>query len=256
MKAFLSIVVILSCLNSVFACSPWGYPNPPLECIAAKTGRIFIGTVVSKSAVVLKHDFYKFRLHRVTFRVEKALKGGDGEFQTINFKESISGRTSCYRKPREFKKGSQWMIYDKYQNADAERIIIGFNYGYYSEYSQKNDGENFEYLENVIKNPTTGIYGEVHTVRSSSYLSDAEVVAESNAERLTTRTNQYGEYSFKGIPAGIYKVRIYLPYRTLDLFNDRKPIFDEQKQTFYLEYVVTVNPSDSEYEFTVVNGKN
>jgi len=256
---FLFAIFIISS-ERVFSCSPYGYPAPPLNYLVAKTQRIYIGTVISKSSTINRRDNYKYRLIRIKFKVEKALKGVDNEIQEIMLEEPLKKhRNSCYRKPPDFKKGEQWIIEDSSsQSTEVQYYLNGYigSYGNYLKYSFERDRRLLDSLETAIKNSFTAIYGEVQTFWAGSYISDAEVVAKGAGLELSTKTGKYGEYSFENIPAGNYKIQIRLPYKSENFYGRRQPVFDEQTKTYYLEYEVSIKPNDSEYYFAVVGDRN
>ena len=261
MKIFKKIIFLFAIFfiysNSVFSCSPYGYPNPPLNYHVAKTQRIYIGTVISKSSTIIRRDNYKFRLIRIKFKVEKALKGVANEIQEIRLEEPLRKyRTSCYREPPDFKNGEQWLIEDSSsQPYDVQYFLNGYigKYGNYLKYSPENHQPYIEQFEKAIKNPVTAIYGDIQTFRAASYISDAEVTAEGNGVKLSTKTGKYGEYSFENVPAGNYKIKISLPFKSDNFYGSRPPIFDERTKTYYLEYEVSVKSGDAEYYFAVVS---
>ena len=255
MKLFLLIVVLLFSVNSALGCSYLGYPNPPINYIAANTGKIFLGRVVSKSSAVQIEDDYKYRVYRIKLRVEKSIKGvSENEIYWVRVTESINQRTSCSTDAPKFKKGELWVIQQDFnKSSDIERFVNGPGIEEFSQYTPAVNAGYIESLEKAVKNPVTAIYGQIQGFRIYSSTVEFEVILEGNGLKLKTKTNKDGEYSFENLPAGNYQIKIPLPRKTRDYFNDKATFFSAENQTHNLEYDVLLKSGDSHYQFTVLS---
>jgi hypothetical protein len=255
MKIHLSIIILLLTFNSVLGCSYIGYPDPPTNYIAAKTGTIFIGKVISKSSTIQTEDGNKYRVYRIKFRVEKALKGVDNEIQEITLHKILSNRTSCTVDPSEFKKGEHWIIHRNFKDEpEVGPNLFGSSYfqpnwRYYPDVNR----QYIEDLEKAIKNPVTSIYGQVQMIRGFYLPESVEVIAVGNELKLSAKTDKAGFYSFENVPAGNYKIQIRLFYQTKEFFHDIQTVFDSQTNKHNLNYEVSIKTGDADYHYFIVS---
>lgn len=248
-------VISLLCLGSALGCSYIGYPNPPAAYIAAKTGTIFIGRVISTSSTIQTEDDFHYRLHKIKFKVEKALKGVDNEIQEITLYESITQRTSCSVDPPKFKKGEKWIIHKNFSQEEEVSINL-FGSSFFQpnwKYVTDANQDYIEKLEKAIQNPVIAITGHVQ-LWSGAYLpGSVEVSVQGNGLELLTKTDKTGFYSFENIPAGKYKIQIRLSYEARDWFHDNRTVFDPQTNIHNLTYEVLIRNGDTNYHYSVVS---
>jgi hypothetical protein len=254
-KSILLIAVSFFLFSRVLGCSYFGSPSPPTSYIAAKTGTIFIGRVISKSSQIKTENDYKYRLYRIKFKVERALKGVDNEIQEITLEESITNRTSCSVDPPKFKKGEKWIIHKDLDAADKVSINLfgGSSFYPYWKYVPNVNQSYIEQLEKAIRNPVNTINGHVQMAQGLVSAGNVEVIAQGNGFNLSTKTDKSGFYSFENVPAGNYIIHIRLSYKTKDWFHNTQTVFDAQAKIHNLTYEVTIKNGDTDYHYSIVD---
>lgn len=248
-----SAAITLLFFSSAFGCSYIGYPDPPVNYIAAKTGTIFIGRVISTSSSIQTQDDYKYQRYKIKFKVEKVLKGGGGKIQEITVDKQITGRTSCTVDPPEFLRGDIWLIHGDLK--PARYLFGGSSFEQYKRLL-KNNRNYVEKLETAIRNQVNALTGHIQEAESldpTQLNQSVEVVVKGNGVELSTKTNKNGFYSFENIPDGNYKIQIRLTYRTRDFMESGYTSFDPQTNTHNFTYEVSIRNGDVDYRLTVVN---
>lgn len=256
MKYLLPVCVLLISFKAAIACSYVAYPDPPVEYIAANTGKIFLGRVIAKFSAVQIEDDYKYRVYRVKLRVEKAIKGvAQNEIYWVRVTESINQLTSCSTKAPKFKKGALWIIHEDFDETSEIVSYTGSpsSFDPFSEFVGNSSSSYIERLEKAVQNPVTAIYGQIQGFRGFVSLVDADVFLEGSGLNLKTKTNNIGEYSFKNLPAGNYKIRVPVYRQTKDYFSSIRTVFDAQTQKHNLEYEVSIKPGGSHYQYMVLD---
>jgi hypothetical protein len=252
---FQSIVVGLFLIGSVLGCRLIGDPDPPANYIAAKTGTIYIGRVISSTSTVKTEKDYKYRLYTIRFKVERALKGVDSnQIQEISLRGSVKRDSSCFGDPPKFIKGELYVVkkdFDPEALADRDFSYIYDlkPYKYYPEYHQRF----IEDLEKAVKKPIAALYGNVHALFRSNLPEGIEVTAQGNGLDLSTKTDANGFYSFANIPAGKYTIEIRLAYETQEFWHNTRTVFNARTNTYNLTYEATIKNNSSDYYYAVVN---
>lgn len=250
---FVFAALIFAFAESVSGCSYIGDPFLPQSFIVAKTKTIFLGEVTAKTNYYKKTENGKYWVQRVKFKIEKAFKGVSGETIEVIFSEKVK-KTSCDNGAPQPRIGEKWVIYDGDIDYSIWRYLRHESTSISFKYSPEEDAKYIEELEKLTSKPVTTIQGQIHSADSSA-LKNIEVILEGNGIRQTTKTGDWGKYTFENIPAGKYKVRLLLPYNTVDLFSiPKQPAsFDNQTQKYFFEYEVTVSAGDSEYKYFLLD---
>ena len=245
MRIFLLVIVLFISFFNVLGCSPIGYPDIPLHFVVSRTGKIYMGKVISKKTWYEKdEDGDTYHVKRMKLKVERAIKGIDDKFQTITLRDFVSETGSC-DEPPNLKVGEKWIIFE---NIFADNKLSA-NFPDYRKFSSREDAVYIEQLGNLITNPGTTVSGQIQTFKSLSSIDNAEILLEGENLKLTTKTNKNGEYSFKDVPAGEYKIKIPMPRKARDYFNDAQTNFDQATQKYYFEYSVSVFPANSDQRY-------
>jgi hypothetical protein len=258
-SVFVFAVLLFAPAKSGLGCSYIGNPLVPQNFIVAGTKTIFLGEVAAKTNFYKKTDGVKYWVQRVKFKVEKAFKGvRSGETVEVIFFEKVK-RTSCDNEAPRPQIGEKWVVYDGYADESVMEYLRHSITLLSYKYSPEEDAQHLQKLEKLTANPVTTIQGQIDSAYEYELFDpgpakDVEVVLEGNGIRTAARTNDSGFYTFENIPAGKYKVRIFLPYKTVDFcpYPKQPAAFDGETQKYFFEYEVTISAGDSRYRYFLI----
>ena len=253
-------ILIFALAESGLGCSYIGNPFVPQNFIVAGTKTIFLGEVTAKTTFYKKTDGVKYSVQRVKFKVEKAFKGvSSSETVEVIFFEKVQ-RTSCDNEAPKPQIGEKWVVYDGYADESVleylRHSITLLSY----KYSSEEDAQHIQELEKLAANPVTTIQGQIDAADADEIFDagpakDIEVIVEGSGIRAAARTNDSGFYTFEKIPAGKYKVRIFLPYNGTNIYSyPKQPAsFDNETKKYFFEYEVTISAGDSAYRYFLID---
>jgi hypothetical protein len=136
----------------------------------------------------------------VAFTVEDALKG----VVKGNVEISTAAGTDC---DLEFKIGKRYFVY-AYQIGQTQRLITGACTRTRDLSSAKED---LDYIQELTRSgPKTVLLG-TDGAGPGSLLAEAEIIVEGHEKRLTTRSNNKGDFSIELPGAGSYRVTMIAP---------------------------------------------
>jgi hypothetical protein len=257
MKIFLPFIFLLISFECVSGCARFGNPDPPLEYIASKTEKIFLGEVISKTVSEEKMENGKNIIQSIKFRVIKAYKGIKENEIEIKFYEKKLRKSSCDEAAPKPEPKEKWMIFEGYDEGDYVRFVreaqwlsFKFNEEIHKDFTAR--------LEKYTQNPPTAIYGQLNTdcmLTACEPMEGTGIKILGEYIKFDTKTDKDGRFSLENIPPGKYKITIYLPNKMYEWYmnwgSKKETIFDTKEGNHIFEHETNVRFRDADYNYFV-----
>jgi hypothetical protein len=235
---------------AAFGCSYYSYPDPPTEYIVSRTKTIFLGTLLQKVFREAKIEGDRYKIHMLTFRIDKALKGGQSQIYRIEYAEKVSRRSSCDEDPPDQKVGEQWVVFDGYD--EGEGVWNVRNPAFLSwRYSIDHSGR-LKKIRDAVEHPSSTFFGEVEMAMFDSppnHKIQAELLDPDKNSVIQTVDVQDGRFDFPDLKPGIYFVR--LRSSKLEKLLAPEPVEmvkDATGHSFYVDFRIRILPGRPEFE--------
>lgn len=248
-RTILNLLLVLAAslffVDEAAACSCFGQRQRPEfhpVMVYWSNHAVFTGQVVEISSATPGYFSDKI----VHFSVDKAFKGIDG--RTIDITTNSNTASCGY----DFKQGQRYFVYAKRKkDGKLTESLCG------PTVPLEAAARDLAYAEEVISGGVKGLSiigavtryerSDVKDYGAQTPVPGVEVVLEQSEELAKTVTNSEGQYEFRGLSAGPYRVRAALPTGLRVWPNDRKPkdgwVYLNEQTKYVSESFILTNTS-------------
>lgn len=246
MKRFKKYILIISFTflfislpEQIFACVAI-YSNVPF-CFKYKNAEaVYLGELITEPQYSEDEGYEK-----LTFKIKETYKGKPHQQLEIFNQSKII--TSCDLLTK-VQKSETWVIF---LSSNDDGFFLKKN-------SFKYDNKNYQEEINFFRKAALGeietsIHGQILTTcvggQSKLNITNLNITLENQDLKLTAQTDKSGNFSFRNINAGTYKIRVAFPFNTLiqETFQIFKTVFDNRSKTYVYEYETTVTENECEF---------